>query len=235
VAKSKILLVEDEDNLAIGLVFNLEEEGYAVMRAKDGREAMKIFEANHFDLAILDVMLPYYDGFELTQKMRLISSQIPIIILSAKIGAKNRIKGLKLGADDYMVKPFHIQELLERIKGMLKRKQWYEKESLNQSVYVLNNNEINFDNLLCRSERNEFQLTNQEALVLKYLIQHKGKIVTRAELLKNVWNVSAEMETRTVDNFIARLRKYFEPNPSKPVFIKSIRGAGYIFTDYSGV
>ena len=233
--KNRILLVEDEDNLAIGLIFNLEEEGYAVMRAKDGKEAMNIFEANHFDLVILDVMLPYYDGFELTQKMRLISSQIPIMILSAKIGAKNRIKGLKLGADDYMVKPFHIQELLERIKGMLKRQHWYEQETLEKSVYILNNKEINFDNLLCRTEESEFQLTSQEALVLKYLIQHKGKIVTRSELLKNVWNVSADMETRTVDNFIARLRKYFEPNPSKPVYIKSIRGAGYIFTDYGSV
>jgi two-component system, OmpR family, alkaline phosphatase synthesis response regulator PhoP len=106
---------------------------------------------------------------------------------------------------------------------------------LEKSVYILNNNEINFDNLLCRTEESEFQLTSQEALVLKYLIQHKGKVVTRSELLKNVWNVSADMETRTVDNFIARLRKYFEPNPTKPVYIKSIRGAGYIFTDYAGV
>lgn len=125
--KSKILLVEDEDNLAMGLIFNLEEEGYEVNRAKDGREAIKLFTSKSYDLVILDVMLPYLNGFELTQKIRLKSSQLPIIILSASVGINDRIKGLKLGADDYMFKPFHIQELLEKVAHMLKGKNWYEK------------------------------------------------------------------------------------------------------------
>ena len=127
IEKSKILLVEDEDHLAFGLVFNLEEEGYEVTRAKDGREAMTLFETKSYDLVILDVMLPYLNGFELTQRIRLKSFQTPIIILSAKVGTGDRVKGLKLGADDFMAKPFHIQKLLEKVERMLKDKGWYEK------------------------------------------------------------------------------------------------------------
>jgi two-component system, OmpR family, alkaline phosphatase synthesis response regulator PhoP len=127
IEKSKILLVEDEDHLAFGLVFNLEEEGYEVTWAKDGRKAMTLFETKSYDLVILDVMLPYLNGFELTQRIRLKSFQTPIIILSAKVGTGDRVKGLKLGADDYMAKPFHIQKLLEKVERMLKDKGWYEK------------------------------------------------------------------------------------------------------------
>jgi len=147
VEKSKILLVEDEDNLAIGLVFNLEEEGYEVTRARDGREAMKFYAAESYDLAILDIMLPYLDGFELTQKIRLKSSQIPIIILSAKVGTNDRIKSLMLGANEYMIKPFHIQELLKKVRSMLACKDWYQKTTSEAPCYSLNNNKISFNNL----------------------------------------------------------------------------------------
>ncbi len=227
---SKILLVEDEEVFAAGLEYNLAQEGYQVTWAKDGREALELFESQAFDLIILDIMLPYHDGFEIARRVREKTPQIPILILTARREADDRVKGLLLGADDYLTKPFHLQELLLRVKGMLKRKSWY-KPSETEEIYRFGQNEVNFRNLLARSGEREFQLTPREARVLKYLIDHKGQIVSRQELLKNVWNLHSEVETRTVDNFISRLRKYFEPDPSHPVYIKSIRGAGYLFEE----
>ena len=230
---SKILLVEDEEPLAIGLEYNLSEEGYIVVRANDGKQALECFESQEFDLIILDIMLPYYDGFEVAQKIRETSPQIPILILTARTGAIDRIHGLEIGADDYLTKPFHLQELLARVKGMLKRKMWYKEISNNQPFYSIGDTKINFKNLTCRSGKQDFRLTPHEAMVLQYLIDNKGKIISRKELLEKVWHISSEVETRTVDNFIVRLRKYFEPNPAKPIYIKSIRSAGYMFSDES--
>ena len=228
---SKILLVEDEETLAVGLKYNLTEEGYQALWAKDGREALKYFESQSFDLVILDIMLPYYNGFEVAQKIREESPQIPILMLTAKTGVTDRVKGLETGADDYLTKPFHLEELLVRVKGMLRRKMWYRELTFTQPVYSFGDNEINFENLSCRRGKREFRLTPLEAMVLRYLIDHKGKIVSRKELLEKVWNIGSEIETRTIDNFIMRLRKYLEPNPAKPVYIKSVRSAGYIFSD----
>lgn len=225
----RILLVEDEESLAIGLEYNLVEEGYTVDWAKDGREALKLFESQKFDLIILDVMLPYFDGFEIAERVRNTDSQMPILILTARTATGDRIKGLELGADDYITKPFHLKELLLRVKGMLKRKAWYQKVTSDEPIYNFGKNEINFENLSCKNNREKFKLTPQEAMVIRYLIQHEGKIVSRKELLENVWHMNPEVETRTVDNFIVRLRKYFEPDPSNPVYIKSVRGAGYVF------
>lgn len=227
-----ILLVEDEDTLAIGLEYNLSEEGYQVTRAQDGKQAIALFEAQVFDLIILDLMLPYYSGFEVAQKIRAHSPQIPILILTAKTGVNDRVRGLETGADDYLTKPFHLQELLLRVHGMLKRKMWYKQASEPDERFYFGANEVNFSNLRCRRGDSEFQLTPQEAFLLKYLIQKKGKIISRQELLEKVWNIhSDEIETRTVDNFIARLRKYFEPDPTQPVYFKSIRSLGYLFND----
>ena len=152
-------------------------------------------------------------------------------MLTARSGVRDKIKGLEIGGDDYLTKPFHLKELLLRVKGMLKRKQWYKTYTNTPEVYKFGNNEINFENLSCRQGSRSFQLTSQEALVLKYLVDRNGKIVSREELLENVWNINSQVETRTVDNFIVRLRKYFEPDPSHPVYFKSIRGAGYMFSD----
>lgn len=228
---SRILLVEDEDTLAMGLEYNLSEEGYQVMRAQDGKQALELFQEHQFDLIILDLMLPYYDGFKVAEKVRAVSPQIPILILTAKTSAADRIHGLEIGADDYLTKPFHLQELMLRAQGMLKRKMWYKETAEADEVYRFGNNEVNFSDLRCRTGTYEFQLTPQEANLLKYLVQKKGKVISRQELLENVWNIhSTEIETRTVDNFIARLRKYFEPNPAKPIYFKSIRSLGYMFT-----
>ncbi|MFC1569453.1 response regulator transcription factor [bacterium] len=229
--KRQILLVEDEESLAVGLEYNLIQEGYQVTRAEDGKIALDLIQSQSFDLIILDIMLPFYNGFELAKIIRDQSPQMPILMLTARTAVKDRIKGLELGADDYMTKPFHLKELLLRVKGMLKRKQWYQELSEIGPLFRFGKNEINFETLVCKTKKQKIRLTPIEAMVMKYIILHKGKIVSRKELLENVWNVSSEVETRTVDIFIARLRKYFEPEPSKPVYIKSIRGAGYQFSD----
>jgi DNA-binding response OmpR family regulator len=227
--ENKILLVEDEETLAVGLEFNLTEEGYSVVWAKDGKVALDLFYAQEFDLIILDIMLPYVNGFEVAKKVREKSPQMPILILSARSGVEDRVKGLELGADDFLAKPFHLQELLLRIKGMLKRKMWYKNAASIQPAYSFGNNKINFENLECFTKDSQIRLTQQEAMVLKYLIDNEGKIVSRKELIENVWHMNPDIETRTVDNFIVRLRKYFEPDPSNPVYFKSIRGTGYMF------
>jgi len=229
--KYRILLVEDEENLAIGLEYNLTEEGYIVTRAEDGRKALELFGSESFDLIILDVMLPFVDGFEIAEKIRKEDPQMPILMLTARTTRKDKIKGLEIGADDYITKPFHLEELLLRVKGMLKRKEWYKEISTNEPVYRFGGNEINFENLICKTGSGEIRLTQHEAMLMKYFIDNKDKIVSRKELLENVWHLNPEIETRTVDNFIARLRKYFEPDPSKPVYLKSVRSAGYLFSE----
>ncbi|MCK4296873.1 MAG: response regulator transcription factor [Candidatus Marinimicrobia bacterium] len=228
---SKILLVEDEESLAEGLLFNLSEEGYSVVWVKDGKKALEQFDSQPYDLIILDIMLPYINGFEVAKYVREKSPMIPILMLTARTAVHDRVRGLEIGANDYLTKPFHLQELLARVKGILRRKSWYQSAVESTSTYQFGENEINFADFSCRSENKKFRLTQQEAMVMKYLIQKKDKIVSREELLEKVWNISSEIETRTVDNFIARLRKYFEPDTKKPVYIKSIRSAGYMFVE----
>ncbi|MBI1936878.1 MAG: response regulator transcription factor [Ignavibacteriales bacterium] len=231
IKESRILLVEDEETLAVGLEYNLNDEGYIVEWAKDGKEALDFFETKEYDLIILDIMLPYYDGFEIAKIVREKNPQMPILMLSARTSAEDKIRGLEFGADDYITKPFHLDELLLRIKGMLKRKTWYKTSSQVEPVYFFGDNEINFENLSAKCGTKKIVMTQREAMVLKYLIESKGKIVSRKELLENVWHISSEVETRTVDNFIVRLRKYFEPDPDNPIYIKSVRGSGYTFDD----
>jgi two-component system, OmpR family, alkaline phosphatase synthesis response regulator PhoP len=227
----KILLVEDEETLAVGLEYNLIDEGYIVDWAKDGRQALELFNSNDYDLILLDIMLPYFNGFEIAEKVKTKTPQMPILMLTARTSIEDKVKGLELGADDYLTKPFHLQELLLRIKGMLKRKIWYKSSSDLQPTYRFGKNVINFENLACSAGSKKIVLTQREAMVLKYLVEKKGGIVSRKELLENVWHTNPEIETRTVDIFIARLRKYFEPDPEHPVYIKSVRSAGYLFTE----
>ncbi len=225
----KILLIEDEESLAHGLEYNLTEEGYEVKWAKDGKAGLQMFEEESFDLIVLDIMLPFLDGFELSSIIREKNPQLPILMLTARKGAEDKIRGLELGADDYLTKPFNLNELLLRIKGMLKRKEWYKNISSIPEVFTFGKNKIDFEKLTAQTSTKKIILTLQEAMVLKYFIENKGRVITRKELLENVWHVNPDIETRTVDNFISRLRKYFEPDPANPVFIKSIHGAGYMF------
>jgi two-component system, OmpR family, alkaline phosphatase synthesis response regulator PhoP len=227
---SSILLVEDEESLAMGLEYNLTQEGYRVERASDGKQALACFHSREFDLIVLDIMLPYMDGFEVAAKIREQSPQMPILMLTARTAAKDRVKGLEIGADDYMVKPFHLRELLLRVRGMLRRKEWYRSSVGSAPVVRFGSNEIHFEDMTLRNDDKTRRLTPHESMVLKYLIDRRGKVVSRKELLENVWQMPGDVETRTVDNFILRLRKIVEPDPAKPVFIKSVRSAGYLFT-----
>ncbi len=225
----RILLVEDEESMAVGLEYNLEAEGYEVLWVSDGREALKRIQSQAFDLIILDIMLPYINGFEVAEHIRTNDPKMPILMLTARTDAKDRIHGLKIGADDYLTKPFHLDELLLRVSGMLKRKHWYIESSEKMPVFRFGRNEVNFDNLTAKANNQSIQLTVHEAMLLKYLIERRGNVVSRKELLEHVWRIHSDVETRTVDNFIVRLRKYFESNPDKPTYIKSVRGVGYRF------
>ena len=228
---NKILLVEDEESLAIGLEYNLSEEEFDVTLAKDGRQAITEFNSKQFDLIILDIMIPYLDGFEVAKKIRSMDPQMPILILTARTSAEDRIKGLELGVDDYLTKPFHLEELILRIKGMLKRKMWYKSISNIDSKYKAKNIEIDFERLYLVVGSKSNTLTVHEGMLLKYFIENKNRIISRKELLEKVWQINSEIETRTVDTFIARLRKLMEQDPTHPVYIKSVRGAGYMFSD----
>ena len=227
----KILLVEDEETLAIGLEYNLTEEGYSVDWVTDGKQAVKKAYSMTYDLIILDVMLPFMDGFEVAKNIRKKFPQLPILFLTARTGVKDKLMGLEIGGDDYLTKPFHLKELLLRVKGMLKRRSWYKENRGELKSFTFGNIAINFENLTCKIADKEIQLTSHEANLMKYFIENQGVVLSREELLKNVWKIDSNIETRTVDNFIARLRKYFEPDPDKPIYIKSVRGAGYIFSD----
>jgi DNA-binding response OmpR family regulator len=228
--QSKILLVEDEKSLAQGLEYNLILEDYVVDWAENGKIGLEMFNSSEYDLIILDIMLPYIDGFEVAKNVREADSQMPILMLTARASAKDKITGLEHGADDYITKPFNLDELLLRVKGMLKRKAWYKNVSKFIPVFSFGKNTLYFEKLMCKRENEEILLTQREAMVMRYLIERKNEIVTRQELLENVWQINPEIETRTVDNFIARLRKYFEDDPANPVYIKSVRSAGYIFS-----
>ena len=229
--ENRILLVEDEESLAKGLEYNLGEEGYRVEWVTDGRQALERIGNNEYDLVILDIMLPYVDGFTVAREIRKTLPQLPVLMLTARGGIQDRIEGLEAGADDYVSKPFHLQELLLRVRGMLRRKNWYKASVEEMPVYRFGGNEIRFTNFMALAGTQEIQLTLYEAMLMKYLIERKGSAVSRQELLANVWNTDPELETRTVDNFIARLRKYFEADPGNPRHIKSVRGVGYIFSD----
>jgi two-component system, OmpR family, alkaline phosphatase synthesis response regulator PhoP len=227
----KILLVEDEESLAIGLEYNLTEEGYHVKIARDGRQALLEFKSDNYDLVVLDIMLPYLDGFEVAKEIRNKDPQMPILVLTARTSADDRVRGLELGVDDYLTKPFNLEELLLRIKGMLKRKKWYKSAIIANNTYKIADREINFETLTLTSGSGITPLTVHEGMLLKYLIENKDRIVSRRELLENVWQIHSEIETRTVDTFIARLRKLLEKDPANPDFIKSVRGAGYIYSE----
>lgn len=228
---NKILLVEDEESLAIGLEYNLSEEGFDVTLAKDGKQALAEFNQKLFDLIVLDIMIPYLDGFEVATQIRARNPQMPILILTARTSAEDRVKGLELGVDDYLTKPFHLEELILRIKGMLKRKMWYKSISTIESIYKTTDLEIDFEKLFLTFGSKSKPLTVHEGMLLKYLIENKNRIISRKELLENVWQINSEIETRTVDTFMARLRKLIEKDPTHPAYIKSIRGAGYMFSD----
>ncbi len=230
-SKFEILLVEDEVHLHDALKLNLEMEGYTVSSAFEGPNALKQIQQAHFDLIILDIMLPGIDGFAITETIRLNNINTPILILSAKNTSANRVQGLKLGADDYLTKPFNLEELLLRVSKLIQK-----TTSITQSAqleeYNFSDNIIYFKSLEAISKVGEkITLTKKEAMLLKLLIENKNNVITRERILQTVWGYHVFPNTRTIDNFILSFRKYFELDPKNPVHFISIRGVGYKFQD----
>ena len=229
----RILLVEDEHSLADTIKLNLELEGYKVHTATDGKKALKAFKQERFNLIILDVMLPEMDGFTVCESIRLDNSEVPILMLTAKNASADRVNGLKMGADDYLTKPFNLEELLLRVQNLLKRSLRNVDAKLgNHTQYQLADFNINFGEMTVEQESGKkISLTKKENALLKLLIDRKNEVVSREHILETVWGYDIYPSTRTIDNFIVTFRKYFEHDPSNPKYFHSVRGVGYRFVE----
>jgi two-component system, OmpR family, alkaline phosphatase synthesis response regulator PhoP len=225
----RILLVEDEESIRAGIRINLELQGYEVIEATDGKQALKKVEEQHFDLVILDVMLPEVDGFQVCERIRLTNTALPIIFLTAKDTTLDKITGLKRGADDYLTKPFALEELLLRVHNLLKRAA-VQKETEEIVDFRFGTNWVSFGLYKAKGTHGEFDLTKKETMLLKLLIDRKNQVVSRQQILQTVWDYDVYPSTRTIDNFILAFRKYFEKDPKHPEYFHSIRGVGYKFS-----
>ncbi|MCC6600683.1 MAG: response regulator transcription factor [Crocinitomicaceae bacterium] len=227
----RILIVEDEESLASMLKLNLEMEGYQVVNATDGPAALEKFRSQAFDLAILDVMLPELDGLAVCQTIRLEGNKTPILFLSAKSSGKDRIEGLRLGGDDYLTKPFDLEELLLRVTKLIQRRDQGHKSIAQVEDFSFGPNHIHFLNFTIRDKGGvEHSLSRKEIMLLKLLIHREGEVVSREEILEKVWGYDVFPSTRTIDNYILAFRKYFEPDSRQPKYFHSVRGVGYKFT-----
>lgn len=232
-----ILIVEDEQHLANGLRFNLEAEGYEVTIASDGETALELLTRTPgaFDAVVLDVMLPGKDGFEVATELRHAGQFVPILMLTARNRPEDVLKGFEAGADDYLSKPFELTILIARLGGLLRRREWFhrsQEHAANKSAsdaFSFSGKTIDFSTLELRAGERTEQLTLMEADLLRYLIKHEGKAVSRRNILEDVWNLHEDTDTRAIDNFIARLRKLIEDEPAKPRHLLTVRGLGYRF------
>jgi len=227
--KTRILLVEDESHIAKGLVFNLEQEGYLVVHVGSGEEALVFLQQHPCSLVILDLMLPDMHGLEVCRRIRKIDRRMPILMLTAMDKESDKVAGLAEGADDYLTKPFNLEEFLLRVKGMLRRSEWYRPDIRHYERYTFGGNEVDLKEQRAVTPRGEFSLTELEVKMLRTFFHREGEILSRVELLESVWGISPDTETRTLDNFIMRMRKYFEKNPASPVHFLTVRGQGYRF------
>ena len=226
--RPRILLVEDEPHIAKGLIFNLKEEGYEVIHAATGEEALQRAGNRDFALVVLDLMLPGISGLEVCRRLRREDQRLPILMLTARSEEKDRVRGLAEGADDYLTKPFSLEEFLLRVKGILRRSGWYRPEMAAEHLRF-GENTVDLPGARATTPQGEIALTDLEVRMLRVFAQHEGKVVSRAELLSAVWGMSPDTETRTLDNFIVRLRKYFEADPAAPIHFITVRGRGYKF------
>ncbi len=230
--KKKILLVEDEEHLLKTIQLNLEMENYAVTTAITGYEALKEFRKDSFDLIILDVMLPEMNGFDVCEEIRKENTKVPVLFLTAKASSNDRIQGLKIGADDYLTKPFNLEELLLRVEILIRRSLPVVNETKELNNYSFGGNEINFITYQIKDfNGNKLDITKREIALLKLLISRKGEVVSREEILTEIWGSDVFPTSRTIDNYILAFRKYFEKNQKEPKHFHSIRGVGYKFTD----
>jgi len=245
----RILIVEDEQHLADGLRFNLEAEGYQVQTVDTGEAALDLLSVPQgaapepageppFDVLVLDVMLPGKDGFKVISELRQAGQFIPTLLLTARGRPEDILEGLTAGADDYLPKPFELSILIARIRGLLRRKQWLRSSAAPaadvvkagaQDSFVFGNKSVNFNLLEVRSGGRVYPLTLMEASILRYLIEHQGKAVSRKTMLQEVWGLREDTDTRAIDNFIVRLRRYIEDDPAHPRHLLTVRGIGYRF------
>lgn len=234
---SRILVVEDERHLAEGLRFNLEAEGYEVEVAETGEAALELLKPeaeSPFDLMVLDVMLPGKDGFTVMSEVRQAGQYVPTLMLTARGHPGDVLQGFAAGTDDYLTKPFDLPILVARIRGLLRRKEWLKQPQGSpakapKDVYAFDGKTVDFDLLELRVRGLVYPLTLMEANVLRYLIQHENQPVPRKKMLEEVWELHEDTDTRAIDNFIVRLRKYIEDDPARPRHLLTLRGVGYRF------
>ncbi len=228
--KKRILVVEDEGHIAEGLQINLEAAGYEVAIAPDGNLAMEMWRQGSFDFIILDIMLPGKNGLEVCRIIRKESGWVPILFLTARDSENDRIAGFQVGGDDYITKPFNLQELLLRIAAMFRRQVWYKTISSTTHRYQFGTNRVDFDSYKAKGISGEIDLSQKECMIMKLFSEHINEVIDRNMILDAVWGYDAFPTSRTVDNFIVKLRKIFEPDPSNPKYIHTVRGVGYKFT-----
>lgn len=241
-----VLIVEDEQHLADGLRFNLEAEGYDAQIAGDGETALSMLfdKSQEYDAVVLDVMLPGKDGFTVAAELRAAGNFVPVLMLTARGRAEDVLRGFESGADDYLPKPFELSVLLARLNALLRRRLWFDQKPPNATAsekqpdvsvaeaveqFTFNGRTIDFANLELNTPEQTIRLTLMEADLLRYLIQHQGNVVSRKAILEDVWNLAEDTDTRAIDNFIVRLRKYLEDDPAKPTHLLTVRGVGYRF------
>jgi DNA-binding response OmpR family regulator len=227
---SRILIVEDERHLAEALAHNLKFEGYETVVVGDGEAALERLAAEDFDLVVLDVMLPGISGLDVCRRLREAGNRVPVLFLTARNTDADRLDGLRHGGDDYMAKPFLLEEVVLRIRGILRRQEWYQTPVAERGIFKFGGNEVNFRTFKAKGPRGEIELTEKECMLMKLLVERQGQVVARELILECVWGYKYGSSSRTIDNFIVRLRRYFEAEPRRPTYIHSVRGVGYRFT-----
>ena len=228
----KILIVEDEEHIAEGLAFNLEAEGYETLVAGTGEKGLAELEKADFDAVILDIMLPGIDGFEVASQMRAAGNYTPVLMLTARDRPEDVLKGFASGTDDYLPKPFDLEIFTARVNGLIRRRDWARMETppkRNGDVFEINGKTIDLENLELRSGDDVIKLTLMEMKLLKFLIDNAGRTVSRNTILEDVWGLQEDTDTRAIDNFIVRLRRYIEAEPNHPKIVQTVRGVGYRF------
>ncbi len=226
--KPPVLLVEDEPHIALGLIYNLQEEGYRVSHVESGEEALRHLQHTPCALVILDLMLPGIDGLEVCRQIRARNTRLPILMLTARGNDEDRIAGLSEGADDYLSKPFNLKEFLLRVSALLRRSSW-QPETERRNLVRFGENRVDLDTHQAETRSGQLQLTDLEMKMLNLFFDNPDKVLARGTLLETVWGMAPDTETRTLDNFIVRLRKYFEIDPSTPRHFLTVRGRGYRF------
>jgi DNA-binding response OmpR family regulator len=228
---SRVLIVEDEQHLADGLCFNLEAEGHDASVAADGETALRAIlqDRGAFDAVILDVMLPGKDGFAVASELRAAGEYVPILMLTARGRAEDVLRGFESGADDYLPKPFELAILIARLNGLLRRRRWNEPDRPAGDAFTFAGRTVDFAAMQVHAGGRSYQLTVMECELLRYLIKNAGQPVSRRAILEDVWGLQEGTDTRAIDNFIVRLRRYIEDRPAAPQFLQTVRGVGYRF------